>query len=333
MQTETSERARRRSDRHVVAAHRVRGVSAPLLPLLGVLVGWSEEPLGLVSAAVVGIGAMIALLATNSWTVRAPAPVAEVAVDSAVSLIVCALVAGDAPAAAWMIALIPALEAMVRLERRNALVVIGVVGAGLVAIQLLSASTEAGSTFTSLTITGVAVGVVVRVCLAVVDEIRIERRLAAVLRREGRRRGELLQALGDAVRRMDDVDPLHAVAAMSIEVGAQHAYVVVDDEVVDRIVERSSSSASFVADAALVAVAGVGRARFADGLREPHAVGVDEVGGAFAAQLSSAEHVVLPVDGRAVVISLAAVAPGPLVAEALEVAARHAAASRRPSVV
>lgn len=332
-QTESSERTRRRIDRHVVAAHRLRGIAAPLLPLLGVLVGWSEEPLGLVSAAVVGIGAMVALLATNSWTVRGPAPVAEVIVDSAVSLIVCALVAGDALAAAWLIALIPALEAMVRLRRRSALVVIGVLGAGLVLIQLVLPSAVAGSTFTSLTITFVAIGVVVRVCLAVVDEIRIERRLGAVLRREGRRRGDLLQALGGAVRRMDEADPLHAVAAMSIEVGAQHAYVVVDGEVVDRIVERSSSSGSFVTDATLVAVAGVGRIRFAAGLTGPHGVDADEVGEAVAARLGSAELVVLPIDDRAAVISLAAVLPGPLVANALEIAARHAAASRRLPVV
>ncbi|MEO1063363.1 MAG: hypothetical protein AAFZ07_18255 [Actinomycetota bacterium] len=328
------ERARRRSDRHVVAAHRLRGVAAPLLPLLGVLVGWSEEPLGLVAAAVVGIGAMVALLATNSWTVRGPAPTAEVAIDTAVSLIVCALVAGDALAAAWLIALIPALEAMVRLPRRSALTVIGVLGAGLVLIQLaLPSPVTAPSTFTSLTITFVAIAVVVRVCLAVVDEIRIERRLGAVLRREGRRRGDLLQALGAAVRRMEEVDPVHAVASMSIEVGAHHAYVVEDGEVIERIVERSSSTAGFVTDATLVAVAEVGRARYADGLRGPHAVSVGEVGEGFAAQLASAEHVALPVDGRAVVVSLAAVVPGPLVANALEIAARHAAAARRRSVV
>ena len=73
MQTEAGERARRRAERHAVAAHRVRGITAPLLPLLGVLVGWSEEPLGLVSAAVVGIGAMVALLATTQGQERMPA--------------------------------------------------------------------------------------------------------------------------------------------------------------------------------------------------------------------------------------------------------------------
>jgi hypothetical protein len=299
-----------------------------------VLVGWSEEPLGLLSAAVVGIGAMVALLATNSRTVRRPAPIAEVAVDTAVSLIVCALVAGDALAAAWLIALIPALEAMVRLRRQAAFAVIGVIAGAVVLIQLaLPSPVAASSTFTSLTITFVALGVVVRVCLAVVDEIRIERRLGAVLRREGRRRGDLLQALGVAIRRMDETDPLHALAAMSIEVGGQHAYVVVDDEVVDRIVERTSSRASFVTDATLVAVAAAGRARYVAGRTGPHAVAVDEVGGVFATQLASAEHVVLPVDDRAVVVSLAAVVPGPLVAPALEIAARHAAASRRLPVV
>lgn len=328
------ERARRRSDRHVVAAHRLRSIAAPLLPLLGVLVGWSEEPMGLVAAAVVGIGAMVALLATNSWTVRGPAPTTEVAIDTAVSLIVCALVAGDALAAAWLIALIPALEAMVRLPRRSALTVIAVLGAGLVLVQLaLPSPVAASSTFTSLAITFVAGAVVVRVCLAVVDEIRVERRLGAVLRREGRRRGDLLQALGSAVRSMDEGDPVHAVAAMAIEVGAQHAYVVVDDAVVDRIVERSSSASSFVADATLVAVAEVGRSRFAEGSTTPHAVSVDEIGEANASQLSTAEHVVVPIDDRAAVVTLTAVLPGPLVASALEVAARHAAATRRRSVV
>ncbi|MEM9713377.1 MAG: hypothetical protein AAGA17_14265 [Actinomycetota bacterium] len=332
-QTQDGDRARRRADRHVVAAHRLRSVAAPLLPLLGVLVGWSEEPVGLVSAAVVGIGAMIALLATNSWTVRRPSATAEVAVDTAVSLLVCGLVAGDALAATWLIGLIPVLEAIVRLRRTAALVVIGVVGGVLVLIQVgLPSPASEPSLVTSLLITAVALGVVVRVCLAVVDEIRIERRLGTVLRREGRRRGELLRALGEAVRRMDEVDPLHALAALAVDVGARQAFVVVDGEIVDRIVVRTRG-AERPSDGTLLAAAEVARVRLAAGRPGPHSVSVDEVGTSHASQLASAVHLALPVDHRAAIVSLAAVVPGPLVADALDIAARHAAASRRVAVV
>lgn len=307
-----------RSDRLAAGAHRFRTATAPVLPLLGVLVGWSEPPAGLLAATVVGIGGMVALLATNAWAVRGPSARAEVAVDAAVAVLVASMLIGVVPAAAWLVMVLPVVEAAVRLGRRAVELVV-VVGAGaLVALELFVVEADpAAAPATRALVTVVVLGVVTRAVLAVGDELRLGRRVRRALRREGRRRGELLATVADTCRSIDRGDPLEALGELALELGAHRAHAVLgpaDDPVVVEVDGGSGAEAAPEVTLATAAVCrGAGRVRVVS--------------------LDDGVHVGIPVDDRAVVVALSSSSPGPLVQRSLEIAALHAAARRREPAV
>lgn len=305
-------------DRLARGAHRFRAAAAPVLPLLGVLIGWTEPPAGLLAATLVGIGGMVALLATNSWAVKGRSARAEVAVDTAVAVLVGALLVGDAPAAAWLVVVLPLIEAAVRLGRRAVELAALAAGTSLVTIELFVVDpARSASAGTRALITVVVLAVVTRAALAVGDEMRLGRSVRRTLRREGRRRGRLLDSVAEACQSIDAGDPLEALGELALDLGAHRAQLVLGPAEDPVVVEVDGGRGEMVPIEETLATSTVCR-----GAQRVRLVTLDGV-----------VHVGIPVDDRAVVVAVASSAPGPLVQRSLEIAARHAAARRREPVV
>lgn len=289
-----------------------------MLPLLGVMVGWSEPPAGLLAATLVGVGGMVALLATNSWAVRGRSARAEVAVDTAVAVLVAVLLVEDAPTAAWLVVVLPLIEAAVRLGRQAVELAALAAGAALVAAELFVVDpTQAASPGVRALMTVVVLAVVTRAALAVGDELRLGRRTRGALRREGRRRGHLLDSVADAGQAIDAGDPLEALGGFTLELGAHRALLVLgpaDDPVVVEV-DGGHGKVSPLEETLATATLCRGGSRVR------------------LASLDGVVHVGVPVDDRAVVVAASSSAPGPFVQRSLEIAARHAAARRREPVV
>jgi hypothetical protein len=270
------------------------------------------------AATVVGIGGMVALLATNGWAMRGPSARAEVAVDAAVALLVSAMLVADAPAAAWLVMVLPVVEAAVRLGRRAVEIVV-VAGAGsLVALELFVVDPDpAAAPVTRALVTVVVLGVVTRAALAVGDELRLGSRVRRALRREGRRRGDLLDTVADTCRSIDRADPLEALGGLALELGAHRAHLVLGPAADPVIVEVAGGRGAIAAPEVTLATAAVCR-----GGGRVRVVSLDD-----------GVHVGIPIDDRAVVVALSSSSPGPLVQRSLEIAALHVAARRREPVV